>query len=96
MTGALTEDDRAFVEQAINRRVDELEGWPGAFGFGHGVDVFGLLCAWVERELIPHERRLNAKIVYDIRLQPGGARPRVLITALTPLPPAAGPPVKGE
>jgi hypothetical protein len=91
-TLAAAEDERNSIEQALNEKMEAMGGWSGAFGFGHGVDVWALTCAWVERELIPHERRLNARIGYDIRMRPGGANPRIVITSIGPSPAANGPP----
>jgi hypothetical protein len=91
-TLADAEDERNSIEQSLNDKMEAVGSWPSAFGFGHGVDVWALICAWVERELIPHERRLNARIGYDIRLRPGGAKPRVVITSIEPSPAENSPP----
>ena len=91
-TLADAEDERNSIEQSLNDKMEAMGNWPGAFGFGHGVDVWALICAWVERELIPHERRLSARIGYDIHMRPGGRSPKVVITSIGPSPAANRPP----
>jgi hypothetical protein len=60
----LSEDERAHIEAVLNKKFEEMGRLRDFFGSGHGVDIVALMSSWIEREIIPHERRLGIKLRY--------------------------------
>jgi hypothetical protein len=75
----LSEEEKAHIESTINEKLHEMGRMRDFFGSGHGVNVVALMASWIEREIVPHERRLGIKLRYSINTLPGGTS-RFIIT----------------
>ena len=73
--------ERTHIEVEINGKLKEMGRLRDFFGSGHGVDVVGLMSAWVEREIAPHEARLGVKLTYIMETLPEGIS-RIIITGI--------------
>jgi hypothetical protein len=77
----LSEGEKAHIEAVVNEKLEEMGRLRDFFGSGHGVDIIALMSSWIEREIIPHERRLGIKLRYTLETLSDGTS-RFIITGV--------------
>jgi hypothetical protein len=77
----LSEDEKAHIEASVNEKLEEMGRLKDFFGSGHGVDVVALMSSWIEREIVPHEKRLSIKLRYTLETLPSGTSRFIIISA---------------
>lgn len=68
----ISEEEIMKIENEINEKLQKMSKLRDFFGSGHGVNIIELMNMWLEREIIPHEKRLRVKINYAIKNLPDG------------------------
>jgi hypothetical protein len=67
-------EERVHIENIVNEKLAEMGRLRDFFGSGHGVDVVTLIDSWIQREVIPHEKRLGIKLRYTLEVLEGNSR----------------------